>query len=81
MMSDQEAQGKFIAMPYIDDARHEVSLPRFPIIDYHNHLDAQDPRQVREIMDACGASASVGYRSPSPRITLCLIRSPSGLVS
>jgi predicted TIM-barrel fold metal-dependent hydrolase len=33
---------------------HEVSLPRFPVIDYHNHLDAQDPKEVLEIMDACG---------------------------
>jgi predicted TIM-barrel fold metal-dependent hydrolase len=33
---------------------HEVPLPRFPVIDYHNHLDAQDPMHVLEIMDACG---------------------------
>jgi predicted TIM-barrel fold metal-dependent hydrolase len=34
--------------------RTEVPLPRFPVIDYHNHLDAQEPKQVLEIMDACG---------------------------
>ena len=34
--------------------QHEIQLPRFPVIDYHNHLDAQDPRQMLEIMDACG---------------------------
>jgi predicted TIM-barrel fold metal-dependent hydrolase len=34
--------------------RHSVPLPRFPVIDYHNHLDAQDPKQVIDIMDACG---------------------------
>lgn len=33
---------------------HEVPLPRFPAIDYHNHLDAQDPARVLEIMDECG---------------------------
>jgi predicted TIM-barrel fold metal-dependent hydrolase len=33
---------------------HAVLLPRFPVIDYHNHLDAQDPQRVLEIMDACG---------------------------
>lgn len=33
---------------------HEVLLPRFPVIDYHNHLDAQDPKELLEIMDACG---------------------------
>jgi predicted TIM-barrel fold metal-dependent hydrolase len=34
--------------------RHDVPLPRFSVIDYHNHLDAQDPKRVIEIMDACG---------------------------
>jgi predicted TIM-barrel fold metal-dependent hydrolase len=28
--------------------------PRFPVIDYHNHLDSTDPRQVLSIMDQCG---------------------------
>lgn len=32
----------------------EVLVPRFPAIDYHNHLDAQDPQEVLKIMDACG---------------------------
>ena len=31
-----------------------VEKARFPVIDYHNHLDAQDPRSVLNIMDACG---------------------------
>jgi Tat protein secretion system quality control protein TatD with DNase activity len=33
---------------------HVVERPRFPVIDYHNHLDSTDPRDVLEIMDACG---------------------------
>jgi predicted TIM-barrel fold metal-dependent hydrolase len=33
---------------------HEILLPCFPVIDYHNHLDAQNPEQVLEVMDACG---------------------------
>jgi predicted TIM-barrel fold metal-dependent hydrolase len=28
--------------------------PRFPVIDYHNHLDSTDPKQVLAIMDECG---------------------------
>lgn len=28
--------------------------PRFPVIDYHNHLDSTDPKQVLAIMDQCG---------------------------
>jgi predicted TIM-barrel fold metal-dependent hydrolase len=71
MMSEQNAQDKFIAMvsaradvtlPLSDfhprcmltTPRHEVLLPRFPVIDYHNHLDAQDPKRVLDIMDQCG---------------------------
>ena len=33
---------------------HQVHQPRFPVIDYHNHLDAQDPPEVLKIMDVCG---------------------------
>jgi hypothetical protein len=33
---------------------HEVRRPGFPVIDYHNHLDAQDPQSVLRIMDECG---------------------------
>ncbi|MDE1156109.1 MAG: amidohydrolase family protein [Acidobacteriaceae bacterium] len=31
-----------------------VEKPLFPVIDYHNHLDAQDPARMLEVMDACG---------------------------
>ena len=33
---------------------HDVQHPKFPAIDYHNHLDAQDPTSVLRIMDECG---------------------------
>jgi predicted TIM-barrel fold metal-dependent hydrolase len=33
---------------------HLPQRARFPVIDYHNHLDALDPRQVLDAMDACG---------------------------
>lgn len=32
----------------------EVNKPKFPVIDYHNHLDSTDPREVLGIMDRCG---------------------------
>src|SRR5258708_8022189 len=38
---------------------HDVRRARFPAIDYHNHLDAQDPKAVLEIMDECGIEAVV----------------------
>ncbi len=35
-------------------AEHCIEKPRFPVIDYHNHLDSQDPYELLKIMDACG---------------------------
>ena len=35
-------------------AVHEIKRPRFPVIDYHNHLDSTDPAAVLRIMDECG---------------------------
>ncbi len=35
-------------------AEHIVERPIVPAIDYHNHLDSCDPREVLTIMDACG---------------------------
>jgi predicted TIM-barrel fold metal-dependent hydrolase len=32
----------------------EPKVPSVPAIDYHNHLDAQDPSEVLAIMDSCG---------------------------
>lgn len=32
---------------------HMVEHPRFPVIDYHNHLDSQDAGDLLKIMDAC----------------------------
>ncbi|HMU33460.1 MAG TPA: amidohydrolase family protein [Pyrinomonadaceae bacterium] len=38
---------------------HEVPRSKFPSIDYHNHLDAQDPSEVLRIMDACNIESLV----------------------
>jgi predicted TIM-barrel fold metal-dependent hydrolase len=35
-------------------AEHHLEKARFPVIDYHNHLDALEPSAVLRIMDACG---------------------------
>ena len=43
----------------LHNAVHEVHQPRFPVIDYHNHLDAQDPAEVLKIMDACDIEHTV----------------------
>ena len=33
---------------------HHVQRPKFPVIDYHNHLDALEPTDVLRVMDECG---------------------------
>jgi len=33
---------------------HDLKRAKFPVIDYHNHLDAQDPAAVLKVMDECG---------------------------
>jgi predicted TIM-barrel fold metal-dependent hydrolase len=38
---------------------HLIEKPRFPVIDYHNHLDALDPSHVLRVMDACGVEKIV----------------------
>ena len=38
---------------------HEITVPSFPAIDYHNHLDSLEPRSVLEIMDRCGVEKIV----------------------
>ena len=35
-------------------AAHVVERARFSVIDYHNHLDSMEPRDVVAIMDHCG---------------------------
>ena len=46
--------GKFQPRSTLVHAERAVERPRFPAIDYHNHLDALDPREVLRVMDACG---------------------------
>ncbi len=33
---------------------HSIEKARFPVIDYHNHLDSCDPNDVLCVMDSCG---------------------------
>lgn len=38
---------------------HEIARPRFPAIDYHNHIDALEPDDVLRTLDACGVEQIV----------------------
>ena len=33
---------------------HSIQRPKFPAIDFHNHIDGMEPEEVLRIMDACG---------------------------
>lgn len=39
--------------------QHFIAQPRFPVIDYHNHLDSLEPAAVLDIMDQCGVEQIV----------------------
>jgi len=53
---------------------HDVRRPRFPVIDYHNHLDAQDPQSVLRIMDECGIELIVNITMRVGREALEMVR-------
>ena len=44
----------FHPRPMLVTETHEIERPIVPAIDYHNHLDSMEPRDVLKIMDACG---------------------------
>lgn len=53
-----------------------VHLPqkaRFPVIDYHNHLDALDPSDVLRAMDACGIEQIVNITMKTGDNALAII--------
>ena len=52
-LSDFHPRSMLVAHP------REIGKPKFPVIDYHNHLDAQEPREVLRVMDDCGVERVV----------------------
>ena len=50
-------------------AVHTIEHPRFPVIDFHNHLDSMNPKDVLAVMDRCGVehvvniTMQVGHRA------------------
>jgi predicted TIM-barrel fold metal-dependent hydrolase len=35
-------------------AEHSIDRPKFPAIDFHNHIDGMQPSEVLRMMDTCG---------------------------
>jgi predicted TIM-barrel fold metal-dependent hydrolase len=46
--------GQFQPVSTLVAENHYPQRARFPVIDYHNHLDALEPADVLRVMDACG---------------------------
>src|ERR1700722_14190878 len=59
------------SMPVVPE--HGVPRPKFPVIDYHNHLDAQDPGSVLRVMDECGVELIVNITMRVGREALDMI--------
>jgi predicted TIM-barrel fold metal-dependent hydrolase len=53
--------------------QHDIETPRFPVIDYHNHLDALAPRDVLRVMDACGVERVVNITMQTGEAALRII--------
>lgn len=52
---------------------HEIRRPKFPVIDYHNHLDAQEPGEVLKIMDECGIERIINITMHTGDTALAMI--------
>lgn len=53
---------------------HEVKRPKFPVIDYHNHLDSQEPDRVLKVMDECEVERVVNITMQTGEPALDMIR-------
>jgi predicted TIM-barrel fold metal-dependent hydrolase len=45
---------EFTPQPMLRVPEHAIERPKFPAIDFHNHIDGMEPSEVLRIMDACG---------------------------
>ena len=53
---------------------HDLKRAKFPAIDYHNHLDAQDPAAVLKVMDECGIERIVNITMQVGNEALAVIK-------
>ncbi|HZZ40238.1 MAG TPA: amidohydrolase family protein [Acidobacteriaceae bacterium] len=51
--------GEFRPKSMLVTNEHHIERARFPVIDYHNHLDSVEPEDALRVMDACGVEKIV----------------------
>jgi predicted TIM-barrel fold metal-dependent hydrolase len=66
--------GEFQPKSTLVTAEHHLERARFPVIDYHNHLDALDPVEVLRIMDACGIERIVNITMKTGDEAIAIMR-------
>jgi predicted TIM-barrel fold metal-dependent hydrolase len=54
-------------------SEHRIECAKFPAIDYHNHLDAQEPIEVLRIMDSCNIESIVNITMKTGDQALAMI--------
>ena len=66
--------GEFQPRSMLVTPAHDLKRAKFPAIDYHNHLDAQDPAAVLEVMDECGIERVVNITMQVGNDALAVIK-------
>jgi predicted TIM-barrel fold metal-dependent hydrolase len=66
--------GEFQPKSTLVTTEHHLERARFPVIDYHNHLDALDPSDVLRIMDACGIERIVNITMKTGDEAIAIMR-------
>jgi predicted TIM-barrel fold metal-dependent hydrolase len=65
--------GRFRPRTTLVRAEHAIARARFPVIDYHNHLDSLEPSDVLRVMDACGIERVVNITMQTGEAALRMI--------
>jgi predicted TIM-barrel fold metal-dependent hydrolase len=65
--------GQFHPRSMLVSNSHPIERARFPVIDYHNHLDALDPVEVLRVMDSCGVERIVNITMKTGQQALQMI--------
>ena len=59
---------------------HDVARAKYPAIDFHNHLDAQEPREVLRVMDACNVERCVNITMRVGDEAVCVVKATNVIV-
>jgi predicted TIM-barrel fold metal-dependent hydrolase len=54
---------------------HLIDRPRFPVVDYHNHLDSLEPRRVLDVMDRAGVEKLINITMQTGEVALRIMKS------